>query len=71
MGSVDVVFATVARIHVNDSVLTKEGKIDLPAIKPIARLGYYDYCVVDEVFEMQIPGGGIAAAGLEGRADNS
>lgn len=67
VGGVDVVFAEVARIHVADDVITTEGKIDIPKIKPIARLGYYDYCVVDKVFEMKIPGGDAAAAGLEGR----
>ncbi|MBX2825468.1 MAG: flavin reductase family protein [Gammaproteobacteria bacterium] len=68
VGSVDVIFGEVVRIHVRDDVLTDEGKIDIPSIKPIARMGYYDYCVVDDVFEMRIPGGGAAAAGLEGRS---
>ena len=63
MGNVDVVFAEVVRIHVNDDVLSSDGKIDILKIKPIARLGYYDYCVVDNVFEMKIPGGGEAADG--------
>ncbi len=67
VGGVDVVFAEVVRIHVKDEVITESGKIDIPQIKPIARLGYYDYCVVDDVFEMKIPGGGMAADGLEGR----
>jgi len=67
VGGVDVVFAEVARIHVKDDVITDDGKIDIPRIKPIARLGYYDYCVVEDVFEMKIPGGGAAADGLEGR----
>ncbi len=68
VGNVDVVFAEVARIHVSDDALTTDGKIDIPKIKPIARMGYYDYCVVDNVFEMKIPGGGVAADGLEGKA---
>ncbi|MFT4726524.1 MAG: flavin reductase (DIM6/NTAB) family NADH-FMN oxidoreductase RutF [Granulosicoccus sp.] len=68
VGNVDVVFAEVVRIHVNDDVLTSDGKIDIPKIKPIARLGYYDYCVVDNVFEMKIPGSSTAADGLEGKA---
>ncbi len=68
VGNVDVVFAEVTRIHVSDDALTTDGKIDIPKIKPIARMGYYDYCVVDNVFEMKIPGGGVAADGLEGKA---
>ena len=36
-------------------------------LRPIARLGYYDYTVVDHVFEMRIPGADAAElAGLEG-----
>lgn len=67
VGNVDVVFGEVARIHVADDVITADGKIDIPKVKPIARMGYYDYAVIDSVFEMRIPGGEAAAAGLEGR----
>ena len=31
------------------------GKLDIKSIRPIARLGYYDYTVVDEIFEMKAP----------------
>ena len=69
VGGVDVVFGQVELIHVDDSVITPEGKLDIPAIRPIARMGYYDYAVVDDVFEMRIPGASDAAAdGLEGKA---
>jgi len=67
VGNVDVVFAEVVRIHLCDSVVTDDGKINIEKVKPIARMGYYDYAVIDKVFEMRIPGGGDAAAGLEGR----
>ncbi len=67
VGNVDVVFAEVVRIHVDDEIVTAEGKLDIPRIKPIARMGYYDYTVVDSVFEMRIPGGEHAPAGLEGK----
>jgi flavin reductase (DIM6/NTAB) family NADH-FMN oxidoreductase RutF len=67
VGTVDVVFGEVVRIHVRDDVVTDEGKIDILKIKPIARMGYYDYTVVDNIFEMRIPGSEHAAAGLEGR----
>ena len=50
----------------------KDGKIDITQIWPLARLGYYDYTSVTDVFEMRIPGAsGEAAAGLEGRASNT
>lgn len=69
VGSVDVVFARVEHIHVDDAYLTAEGKLDISKIKPIARMGYYDYTCVTDVFEMQIPGGSaVADAGLEGKA---
>ena len=68
-GWVDVVFGEVTRIHVSDDVIDADGKIDIPLIRPLARLGYYQYTSVTEVFEMPIPGAGAsAAAGLEGRA---
>lgn len=69
MGWVEVVYGRVERIHVDDAVITPEGKLDIPAIQPIARMGYYDYTVVREVFEMRIPGASDAAEdGLEGKA---
>lgn len=50
-------------------VRTADGRIDIPRIQPIARLGYFDYTVVRETFEMRVPGAdGDAQAGLEGRA---
>lgn len=67
-GWVDVVFGQVARIHVDDSVLTAEGKLDIPKIQPIARMGYYDYTCIKDVFEMRIPNAsGAAEDGLEGK----
>ena len=69
-GWVDVVYGEVVRIHVKDEVLTPDGKLDIARIKPIARLGYYDYTTVTETFEMQIPQAhDMMAAGLEGKSD--
>ncbi|MDF1794652.1 MAG: flavin reductase family protein [Thalassobaculaceae bacterium] len=68
-GWVDVVYGEVVRIHVDDAMVTPEGKMDIPRIRPLARLGYYDYTSVTEVFEMRIPdASGAAADGLEGRS---
>lgn len=68
-GWVDVVYGEVTRIHVQDDALTPEGKLNYPMIQPLARMGYYDYTVVRDTFEMRIPGAGPeAAAGLEGKA---
>ena len=53
---VDVVYATVERLHLDDWVLTADGRVDIGRIRPIARMGYFDYAVIDETFEMRIPG---------------
>lgn len=67
--TVDVVFARVARIHVHDDFILPDGKLDIPKIRPIARMGYFDYAVIDETFEMKVPGANEKEAqGLEGRA---
>jgi flavin reductase (DIM6/NTAB) family NADH-FMN oxidoreductase RutF len=68
VGSIDVVYAQVERIHIADGALTSDGKVDIAAIKPIARMGYYDYAVITETFEMRVPDANLeAAAGLLGQ----
>ena len=68
VGWVDVVYGRVERIHVADHVLTTDGKLDISKIRPIARMGYYDYTCISETFEMRIPQASDAAAdGLEGK----
>jgi flavin reductase (DIM6/NTAB) family NADH-FMN oxidoreductase RutF len=68
-GWVDVVFGQVMQIHVRDDVILASGKLDIPAIRPLARMGYYDYTSVTETFEMRIPGASVDAAdGLEGKS---
>ena len=72
VGSVDVVYGEVMRIHIRDDAIGPDGKLDIPRIRPIARMGYYDYAVVDAVFEMRIPAASEAElAGLEGRRGRS
>jgi flavin reductase (DIM6/NTAB) family NADH-FMN oxidoreductase RutF len=72
MGTVDVVFGRVVAVHIDDAVIDARGRVDILKIRPIARLGYYDYTVVDNVFEMVIGGGNPALlAGLEGSADKA
>lgn len=69
VGTVDVVFGEVVRIHVREDVVLASGKLDIENIAPIARMGYYDYAVVRETFEMRIPNvTGAVLDGLEGRA---
>ena len=54
-GAADVVIGRVKIIHVADDALDADGKLDIPRLKPIARLGYYDYTMVESVFQMIIP----------------
>ncbi|GAB4374148.1 MAG: flavin reductase family protein [Kiloniellaceae bacterium] len=49
-----VVFGQVVGVHIDESVLTG-GLVDMAKLKPIARLGYMDYCMVEEVFAIQRP----------------
>ena len=68
MGSVDVVIGRVVLVHIKDEVIGPDGRLDIPKIRPLARLGYYDYTSVESVFEMVIPGGNKdVLAGLEGK----
>lgn len=56
MGTIDIVIGEVVGIHIKDDVIREDGKIDIAKIRPLTRLGYYDYSVIDSVFEMIIPG---------------
>ena len=51
-----VVFGQVVAIHINENVIT-DGRFDVTKVRPLSRLGYKDYAVVNEVFEMGRPGG--------------
>jgi len=65
----DVVFGRVVGIHIRDEVITPEGRVDVLKIRPIARLGYFDYTSVESIFEMIIPGNNqVLLAGMDGSA---
>jgi len=49
-----VVFGRVIGIHIDESIIT-DGMIDMQRFHPIARLGYMDYTMVDNVFTMLRP----------------
>lgn len=67
MSAVDIVIGKVIGIHIRDELITSDGKLNVLKIRPIARLGYYDYTIVDSVFEMVIPGPNEKLrAGMEG-----
>ena len=66
MGTVDVVFGRVVAVHIDDAALTEGGRLDIPRLQPLARLGYHDYTFVDHAFSMSPPDGPARGAGLEG-----
>jgi flavin reductase (DIM6/NTAB) family NADH-FMN oxidoreductase RutF len=52
-----VVFGQVVGIHIDDAYL-RDGLFDIAAAQPIARCGYHDYAVVNEVIAITRPPGG-------------
>ncbi len=67
IGTVDVVIGKVVLVHIKDEVIKEDGRLDIVKIRPLARLGYYDYTTVDSLFEMVIPGNNaVLLSGLEG-----
>jgi flavin reductase (DIM6/NTAB) family NADH-FMN oxidoreductase RutF len=69
MGSVDIVIGQVIGIHIKDEFVRSDGRLDILKMRPIGRLGYYDYTCVESVFEMVIPGPNEEVrAGMEGAA---
>lgn len=71
-GTTDVIIGRVVGVHIRDEYIRPDGKLDIAAIRPLARLGYSDYTVVDQVFELPPfqpeENGADAALGLEGAA---
>lgn len=72
LGTVDCIIGEVVGIHIADEFITPEGKVDICAIKPLARLGYFDYTVVEKSFELAPPKvsedrQALVDKGLEGR----
>ncbi len=49
-----VVFGQVVGIHIDDAMI-EDGMINMDRLRPIARLGYMDYTVVDTVFSLTRP----------------
>ncbi len=51
----NVVFGRVIAVHIDDQLINDEGILEIARAKPIARLGYKDYTVVDEntLFRME------------------
>jgi flavin reductase (DIM6/NTAB) family NADH-FMN oxidoreductase RutF len=67
MGTVDIVIGEVVGIHIDDAFITPEGRVDVLKARPIARMGYFDYTSVLEIFEMHP--GTTRGGGMEGRPE--
>jgi len=50
-----VIFGEVVGIHIDDSLIS-DGLIDIVRAKPVSRLGYMDYAVLENAFSMDRPG---------------
>lgn len=50
-----VVFGQVVGIHIDDGCIV-DGLVDVTRLRPVARLGYMDYAVVETLFSMERPG---------------
>ncbi|MEM2291939.1 MAG: flavin reductase family protein [Nitrososphaerota archaeon] len=67
LGTIDLVIGRVVMVHIDERYITADGKLDVPKLKPLARLGYFDFTVVETVFEMLIPGGNeVLLRGMKG-----
>jgi flavin reductase (DIM6/NTAB) family NADH-FMN oxidoreductase RutF len=49
-----IVLGQVVGVHIDDAVL-RDGMVDMAKLRPLARLGYFDYSVVDNFFSMPTP----------------
>jgi flavin reductase (DIM6/NTAB) family NADH-FMN oxidoreductase RutF len=50
-----IVIGEVVGIYIDDSVIV-DGMVDIKKLKPIARLGYMDFAVIEDYFTMPRPG---------------
>jgi len=53
-GANAIVIGEVIGIHIRDDLI-KDGRVDIVSARPIARLGYSEYAVVDGKFRMPFP----------------
>lgn len=49
-----MVMGQVVGVHIDDNVIV-DGRVDVTRYKPLSRLGYMDYAVITEVFQMGRP----------------
>jgi flavin reductase (DIM6/NTAB) family NADH-FMN oxidoreductase RutF len=49
-----LIVGRVVGVYIDDAVI-RDGRVDVTLIRPLARLGYFDFSVVNEVFAMPRP----------------
>jgi flavin reductase (DIM6/NTAB) family NADH-FMN oxidoreductase RutF len=49
-----LVIGKVVGVHIADEVIREDGKLDIPKIRPLARLGYADYTYVERVEPIEL-----------------
>lgn len=49
-----VVFGQVVSIYIDDAII-HDGTVDLAGIRPLSRLGYFDYAAVENIFSIRRP----------------
>jgi len=55
INTIDIIIGEVVGVHIADEYITDEDKVDVVKIRPVARLGYFDFTVVDNSFTMDTP----------------
>ncbi|MFV0473942.1 MAG: flavin reductase family protein [Pikeienuella sp.] len=55
MGENTTVFGQVLGVHISEKIM-RDGFIDPRAYRPLARMGYQDYTIVEDIFAMKRPG---------------
>lgn len=48
-----LIIGRVIGVHIDDDVITADGRLDVLKMRPIARLGYKDYTSVESIFSME------------------
>ncbi len=49
-----IIIGKVIGIHIDDDYI-RDGKIDVEKVQPLARLGYFDYSIIDNIFSIKRP----------------
>jgi flavin reductase (DIM6/NTAB) family NADH-FMN oxidoreductase RutF len=49
---VHIVVGEVVGVHIRDEFIGADGKLDMLKIRPLARMGYFDYTSVESIFTM-------------------